>query len=97
MIRSRCGTGRDDDVAHDRAGLLREAGLVEAAHGAVGEHRCRSNNLADGDHAGATDTGQADRERIGVDDRSSWVGNVGRRRRKRPWFVGGLDQFNRSE
>ena len=62
---------RDAQVADDRAGLLRQPGLVEAAHGAPAEHRRRAEDLADGDDARAADPGQADDELVG---RHRWHG-----------------------
>ena len=69
-------------VADDRAGLLRQPGLVEAAHDVAVEHRRRAEHLADGDHAGAADAREADREVVGGHDgdRVGQPGDAGRRR-----------------
>ena len=64
-VRQRRAVGRDAQVADDRTGLLRQPGLVEATHGAPAEHRRRAEDLADRDHAGAADAGQADDELVG--------------------------------
>ena len=52
--------GGDAQVRHHRAGLLRQAGLVEAADVLAVEGGRGAEDLRHGDHAGATDTGHAD-------------------------------------
>ena len=59
----------DADVARHRSGLLRQTGLVEAAHREAVQHRRGSEDLADGDDARAADPGQPHREPGRVDDR----------------------------
>src|SRR5437763_1962003 len=50
-------TGRELHVRHDRAVLLREAGHVEHRYAFAFEMRRHGEDLADGDHAGAADSG----------------------------------------
>ena len=78
MVRRRHADAAQAQVAHDRAGLLGEPGLVEAADGPAVEHRRGAEHLADGDHPGAADAGEADREVVGRDDRVR-LGQPGRR------------------
>ena len=84
---------RDAQIADDWPGLLRQSSLIETAHGSSGKHRRRAEDLADRDHAGAADPGEADDELVG---RHCWVGvgqAIGRvtdRRRRRRRGPAGL-------
>ena len=73
-------TAAEAQVADDRPGLLRQPGLVEAAHDVAVEHRGRAEHLADGDHAGAADAREAHREGVG---RAPRARDRGARRRDR--------------
>ncbi len=79
MVRCRCFARRDADVAHDGSGLLRQARLIEPADASAGEHRRGADHLADGDDPGTADTGEPDREPIGVDQRRSRLAQDGNR------------------
>ncbi len=82
VIRRRRFVAGHADIARDRAGLLREPGLVEPSDMEVVEHRGGPDDLADRDDTGAPDAGEPDREVVGVDDVRR-VGQVGRIRRRR--------------
>ena len=75
------------EVAHDRAGLLRQTGLVEPPDGPSVEHRRRAEDLADRDHTGPADAGEANGEVVGRHDRL----RVGQPRRR----IGGGGQGGR--
>ena len=64
------------EIAHDRAGLLREPDLVESADVVAGEHRRGADHLGGRDHAGAADPDHADRDVVVLAERN-------RRRRSR--------------
>ena len=50
------------DIADHRARLLRQTGLIQAAHVEAVEHRCRANDLTDRHHTRAADARHAQRE-----------------------------------
>ena len=88
VVRRRHVAAAEAQVADDRPGLLRQAGLVEAAHDVAVEHRRRAEHLADGDHAGAADAREAHGELVGRHDGhrvgqpgAGVAGRAGRRRR----------------
>ena len=58
---------REVQVAHDRARLLRQPGLVESPHLVAVEHRRGAEHLGDGDDAGTADADHADGDVVGID------------------------------
>ena len=60
--------GADGQVGHDRAALLRQAGLVEGAHLLPVGGEGGAEDLRDGHHAGAADAGDAHREAIWAEE-----------------------------
>ena len=69
-VRARGGAAREAQVADDRAGLLRQPDLVEAAHVIAVEHRGGAEHLRHRHDAGAADPGDAQRELVvGHDER----------------------------
>ena len=69
-VRRRHRARRHADVAHHRPGLLRQPGLVEAAHDVALEHRRRAEDLAHRHHAGAADAREADDELVAGHERT---------------------------
>ena len=60
--------GADAQVGHDRAALLRQAGLVEGAHLAPVGGEGGAEDLRDGHHAGAADAGDAHGEPVRAEE-----------------------------
>src|SRR5262249_10120771 len=84
------------EVAHHRAGLLGEPGLIETTDLIPVEHRRRADDLTHRDHTRPADAGHADHQLVTRNDQL-WLRNVAGRSRRPPCRLALLGGDDRGE